>query len=84
MDAARDVNRDGYPDIVVGVIGDDNNGAQSGSVRVLSGRDGSTLYTFSGDSPGDQLGHSVAGVGDVNRDLFPRDEFDKTYDGKYE
>ena len=65
---AGDVNQDGYADVVVGAHGDDDNGAESGSVRVLSGIDGSVLYTFYGDSAGDWFGRAVAGVGDVNQD----------------
>ena len=34
---AGDVNRDGFPDLLVGVPGDDDNGFTSGSARVLSG-----------------------------------------------
>ncbi len=35
---AGDVNKDGYPDLIVGAWGDDNNGTNSGSARVLSGK----------------------------------------------
>jgi len=70
VSAAGDVNGDGYPDILVGIPTDDNNGIDSGSARVLSGSDGAILYTFSGDSAGDRLGTAVAGVGDVNNDGY--------------
>ncbi len=49
---------------------DDNNGDASGSARVLSGIDGSTLYTFNGDTESDYFGRSVSGAGDVNGDGF--------------
>ena len=65
---AGDVNIDGYADLIVGASGDDENGNSSGSARVLSGADGSILYTFHGDSAGDGFGGCVAGAGDVNRD----------------
>ncbi len=68
VSGAGDVNGDGLDDLIVGVHGDDNNGSGSGSARVLSGIDGSTLYTFNGDSGGDRFGGSVSGAGDVNGD----------------
>ncbi len=40
---AGDVNKDGYPDLIVGACGDDNNGTDSGSARVFSGKDGKVL-----------------------------------------
>ena len=66
-----DVNGDGSADLIVGASGDDNNGINSGSARVLSGSDGSVLYTFDGDDAGDQFGYSVSGAGDVNGDGTP-------------
>jgi hypothetical protein len=70
VSGAGDVNGDGFADLIVGAYGDDNNGKDSGSARVFSGKDGKILYTFNGDSAGDQFGESVDGVGDVNRDGF--------------
>ena len=66
-----DVNGDGAPDLIVGDPLDDNNGDDSGSACVLSGSDGSVLYSFVGDSEGDQFGYSVSGAGDVNGDGTP-------------
>ena len=68
VSGAGDVNGDGTPDLIVGAPYDDNNGDESGSVCVLSGLDGSTLFTFNGDSAGDRFGDSVSGAGDVNGD----------------
>ena len=68
VSGAGDVNGDGTPDLIVGAPYDDNNGDESGSARVLSGLDGSTLFTFNGDSAGDRFGDSVSGAGDVNGD----------------
>lgn len=67
---AGDINGDGFDDLIVGAPFDDNNGADSGSARVISGANGSTLYTFDGDAAGDRFGASVSGAGDVNGDGF--------------
>ena len=70
VSGAGDVNGDGFADLIVGAPFDDNNGADSGIARVLSGFDGSVLYSFDGDSAGDRFGISVSGAGDVNGDGF--------------
>jgi hypothetical protein len=70
VSGARDVNNDGFDDIIVGGPGNDNNGPSAGMARVFSGADGSILYTFNGDSAGIQLGQSVSGIGDINGDGF--------------
>ena len=68
VSGAGDVNGDGRLDLIVGASSDDNNGFDSGSVRVFSGSDGRVLYTFTGDSAGDHFGTKVSGAGDVNGD----------------
>lgn len=69
--AAGDVNEDGFADVIVGARLDDDNGANSGSVRVFSGLDGSVLHSWVGDAPGDNLGWSVSGGADVDGDGCP-------------
>lgn len=69
--AAGDVNADGFADVFVGAPGSDNNGSDCGSSSVYSGFDGSLIYSFDGDSAGDQHGWSVKGAGDVNFDFIP-------------
>ena len=63
-----DVNRDGYCDFLVGADQNDQNGADAGMVRVYSGLDGSTLYTFLGEAAGDLCGWSARDAGDVDAD----------------
>ncbi len=67
---AGDVNNDGYADFIVGAWGDDNNGRNSGSARVFSGLNGSTLHTIDGASANSWFGSSVSGAGDVNNDGY--------------
>ncbi|MFT7620312.1 MAG: hypothetical protein ACI97A_003969 [Planctomycetota bacterium] len=71
VDGCGDVNNDGFDDFIVGAMLDDNNGADSGSATVYSGQDGTVIYVFDGAAAGDNLGYSVAGVGDVNDDGVP-------------
>lgn len=70
VSGAGDVNGDGFADVIVGAPFADSNGLDSGTVRVLSGADGSSLRTFWGQHAGDQFGRSVRGAGDVNGDGF--------------
>ena len=71
VSGAGDVNGDGFADLIVGARFDDTvNGGNTGSAQVFSGFDGSILYTFNGDSSGDDFGFSVSGAGDVNGDGF--------------
>ena len=61
VSAAGDVNADGFADGIVGAPADDNNGTQSGSARVLSGRDGSVLYTLNGSTAHTAYGLRLVG-----------------------
>src|SRR5262249_36950688 len=57
--AAGDVNRDGRPDLIVGAFA--ANGA-TGKVYLLSGTDGSVLWTQGGPNRGAGLGQGVSGI----------------------
>lgn len=65
-----DVNHDGVPDVLVGAYFNNPTDVlvNSGRAYVYSGADGSIIHTFSGEKPGDELGYSVAAVGDVDND----------------
>jgi hypothetical protein len=65
--AAGNVDGDRFPDLVVGAALSDQNGSNSGMVRVFSGLDGRVIYEFTGDQAGDQLGW-VADGRDLNGD----------------
>jgi len=69
--AAGDVNGDQQDDVAVGAPGDDDNGSQSGSVRLLSGQAGLPIFTAYGDAAGHELGVSLDGAPDMNGDGVP-------------
>lgn len=70
--AAGDLNGDGFADICAAADEDDVPGVgnNAGSARMVSGFDGSTLFTATGDSGSDLFGWSSAAVGDVDGDGF--------------
>jgi hypothetical protein len=69
VSGAGDVNNDGYADVICAApFYDDGANGDAGRVRVESPHDYVHLWTFTGDAPGDRLGHSVSGAGDVNND----------------
>lgn len=68
IDAAGDVDADGWDDVVVGARYADSNGANAGLVRVFSGRTGAILYNWKGAKAYDHLGTACAGIGDINGD----------------
>ncbi|MCH8236320.1 MAG: FG-GAP repeat protein, partial [Chloroflexi bacterium] len=67
VSGAGDVDGDGFDDLIVGAI---QNATITGRAEVLSGANGSILYTFSGNVASDGFGGSVSGAGDVNGDGF--------------
>lgn len=66
-----DLTGDGHDDVIVGAPWTDDHGIDSGSAFVLSGTDGSVLFTVRGNSAGEMCGMSVYGAGDVNGDGRP-------------
>jgi FG-GAP repeat protein len=68
--AAGDVNGDGFADICAAA--DEDNvpgiGPNAGSATIVSGFDGSVLYTFTGQAASELFGWSTAAAGDVNGD----------------
>lgn len=69
VDGAGDVNRDGFADVIVGMVGDSTNGFLAGSAIVYSGFDGAQLWRFDGQAS-DLQGLGVAGIGDVDHDGY--------------
>jgi len=65
---AGDVNGDGIDDVLVGAPLDDDNGQECGMARVFDGVTGNVIFTIYGDDTQDELGWSVAGLGDLNGD----------------
>ena len=63
-----DVNGDGRSDVALGAPFSDVGGDETGSVRVVSGVNGSTLLQLHGTLPGAHFGWRVAGAGDVDAD----------------
>ena len=71
VDGAGDVNRDGFPDVIVGANSSNPRGmTEAGSAFVYSGKDGTVIWQLDGAAPFDRLGRAVAGAGDVNQDGF--------------
>jgi len=67
---ANDVNNDGFADVIIGISGKNNNvgGSNSGEVIIISGSDGSTLLTISGQKAYAEIGIAVSDLGDINND----------------
>jgi hypothetical protein len=71
INAAGDANGDGYPDIIVGAPRTSITALFAGRVHLISGRDGSTLWTQDGKVAQAQLGSGVSGIADVDGDGLP-------------
>lgn len=74
LDAAGDVNGDGYGDIIIGAIGYDQDFTNAGAAYVYYGSDAGLAltpdWTMYGGRSTAGLGSAVAGVGDVNGDGY--------------
>ena len=70
--AGLNLDGDALADGVAGAPGDDDSGAEAGSVRAIDAS-GAVLYTVHGDAAGDGFGTSLAALGDLDGDGL--DEF---------
>ncbi|MBI3818709.1 MAG: VCBS repeat-containing protein [Planctomycetes bacterium] len=75
MARVGDVNNDGIPDFAVGAIATVANSQHVGSVTMISGANGASLYRVNGSAfgagNGYGFGFAVAGLGDINSDGVP-------------
>ena len=72
VDGLGDLDGDGHADFAVGALRTSLSGrSEAGSVLVYSGKSAKLLWRVFGDRAKDQLGVSVAGVGDLNGDKVP-------------
>ncbi len=70
LSSLRDINGDGFKDLVVGARFDNAAAPGAGTAHVFSGPTGNKLYEAWGSSTGDQLGKSMKYTADVNKDGF--------------
>jgi hypothetical protein len=68
--AAGDIDGDSVPDVIVGAPEVIKVGG-AGQAFVISGANGQAIRSFAGDSPDDEFGHSVGGLGDFDGDGVP-------------
>lgn len=65
---AGDVNGDGHADIITAAWQHAGGAPSGGKLYLISGADGSTMRTITGDVPGETLGFDTTNVGDVDGD----------------
>ncbi len=68
VSGAGDYDNDGHADVLIGSPRTQENGPDTGSARVYSGKTGSLLDTFVGPTSDDQFGFSVDAAGDLDND----------------
>ncbi len=72
MSPAGDMNLDGYPDFAVGSAGESSiGGTNSGRVRVISGKDFTTMRTLAVPKSNAKFGAAIATLGDLIGDGYP-------------
>lgn len=64
----KDIDGDGWDEIIVGALFDDRGGFDNGAVTVFSGKTGEIIFDFLGPQREAQFGVSVAGAGDADGD----------------
>jgi hypothetical protein len=73
VSSGKDINRDGYDDLLVGANLNSVKGDQQGRAYLFFGGPATSLYpdrVFNGEHPGDHFGISVNLAGDINGDGF--------------
>ena len=63
-----DMNRDSYPEVLIGAIQDDRNGRLAGAAYLISTKTQRPLYRFLGSFTEELVGRNVAGGEDFNGD----------------
>lgn len=68
VSGADDIDRDGFPDILIGAPGAL---AEAGAVYLYDGPTAALAGSFFGQQAGDHFGASLAALGDIDRDGYP-------------
>ncbi len=68
VDGVGDVDKDGYDDLIIGAPGF---ASDTGKAYVISGKNGTEIYNYTGEAIGDQYGGNVKGIGDADDDTYP-------------
>ncbi|MBK8979775.1 MAG: FG-GAP repeat protein [Planctomycetes bacterium] len=71
VQGGTDCDGDGIPDLLIGAPNEDSAPGHGGTVRLVSGRDGSVLRTLRGPAPDDDLGSAVDFLSDLDGDGVP-------------